>query len=261
MDRFFHEVWIGRRIDDPHVFKVQKLEEERSCLYYITEYIEGRSLAQWILDNPEPNLSKIRDLTAQIIMGLRAFQRREMVHQDIKPENIMIDQHDNIKIIDFGSTQVAGLKEIYTPIQKQSSAMQGTANYIAPELFEGFEGSFRSDLYSLGVTIYEMLSGGKFPYGKLEKAQAHKNYDYRSVRQYNNNVPIWMDGAIQKAVHPDRHQRYDSFSEFQHDLSTPNPDFMKTSLPLIERHPLAFWRSVSAILLLTNFFLLALLLT
>jgi len=260
IDRFFHEVWVGRRINDPNVFKVHQLERERSCLYYVTEFIEGRSLAQWILDNPDPDLNQVRDINAQIVKGLRAFQRREMVHQDIKPENIMIDKHDSIKIIDFGSTQVAGLQEIYTPLQKEGSHLQGTANYIAPELFEGFEGSFRSDMYSLGVTIYEMLSGGHFPYGKLEKAQAHKKYEYRSVRQYNANVPIWMDGAIQKSVHPNREHRYDSFSEFQHDLSTPNPAFMKTSVPLIERHPLAFWRGISALLLLSNLLLLALLL-
>jgi len=257
IDRFLHEVWVGRRIDSPHVFKIYQLKRKRSCLYYVSEFLEGRSLAQWILDNPNPDLKQVRDIVGQVIKGLRAFHRREMVHQDIKPENIMIDKHGMIKIIDFGSTQVAGLKEIYTPIPQQH--VDGTANYIAPELFEGFEGTPGSDMYSLGVTIYEILSGGHFPYGEVDEAKAHKHYDYTSVRQYNQNVPIWMDGAIQKSVHKNPDRRYETFSEFQHDLSNPNPALMKTTAPLIERNPVGFWRGLAIILLILNLLLFFLL--
>ncbi len=254
IDRFLHEVWVGRRIDSPHVFKVHQLKRKRSYLYYVTEFLEGRSLAQWILDNSHPDLEQIRDIVSQIIKGLRAFHRREMVHQDIKPENIMIDKHGVVKIIDFGSTQVAGLKEVYTPVKQRH--IQGTANYIAPELFDGFEGTPRSDMYSLGVTIYEMLSGGHFPYGEMEEAKAHRHYDYASVRQYNPGVPLWMDGAIRKSIHPNPEKRYNSFSEFQHDLSNPNPAFMKTGAPLLERNPTGFWRGFSILLLVINLILL-----
>lgn len=254
IDQFLHEVWVGRRIDNPHVFKVYQLKRKRSCLYYVTEFLEGRSLAQWMLDNPEPDLEKVRDIVDQIIKGLRAFHRREMIHQDIKPENIMLNKHGLIKIIDFGSTQVAGLKEVYTPVKHEY--VEGTANYTAPELFDGFEGTPRSDMYSLGVTIYEILSGGHFPYGKTEQAKAYKQYDYTSIRKYNPNVPIWMDGAIQKSVHKNPDKRYSSFSEFQHDLSNPNPAFMKTTVPLIERNPVGFWRGLSIFLFIFNLFLI-----
>jgi len=255
IDRFLHEVWVGRRINNPHVFKVHQLKRKRSCIYYVTEFLEGQSLAQWILDNPNPDLGQVRDIVDQIIKGLRAFHRREMVHQDIKPENVMIDKHGVIKVIDFGSTQVAGLKEVYTPIEQHH--LEGTANYIAPELFDGFEGTPRSDMYSLGVTIYEMLSGGgHFPYGETEEAKAHKFYDYTSVRKYNADVPIWMDRAIQKSVSRNPEHRYDSFSEFQFDLSNPNQEFMKSSAPLIERNPIGFWRGLSILLLLLNLTLL-----
>ncbi len=254
IDRFLHEVWVGRRIDSPYVFKVHPLKRKRSCLYYVTEFLEGRSLAQWILDNPNPDLKQVRDIVGQVIRGLRAFHRREMVHQDIKPENIMIDKHGAVKLIDFGSTQVAGLKEVYTPVKQQH--VQGTANYIAPELFNGFEGTPRSDMYSLGVTTYGMLSGGHFPYGEMEEAKAHKHHNYTSVRQYNPDVPLWMDGAIRRSVHPNPERRYSSFSEFQHDLSSPNPAFMKTNVPLLERDPAGFWRGFSIILLVINLILL-----
>ncbi len=254
IDRFLHEVWVGRRINSPHVFKVLQLKRERSCIYYVTEFLEGNSLAQWILDNPQPDLEKVRDIVSQIIKGLRAFHRKEMVHQDIKPENIMIDQHGIIKIIDFGSTRVSGLEEIFTPIKQMH--VEGTANYIAPELFDGFEATPKTDMYSLGVTIYEMLSGGHFPYGKLEEAKPHKHYDYISVRKHNDTVPIWMDRAIQKAVskHPER--RYDSFSEFQHDLSNPNPEFMKSTAPLIERNPIGFWKGLAIVSIAINMILI-----
>jgi len=254
IDRFLHEVWVGRRIDSPHVFKVYQLKRKRSCIYYVTEFLEGKSLAQWILDNPNPDLAQVRDIVDQIIKGLRAFHRKEMVHQDIKPENIMIDKHGVIKIIDFGSTQVAGLIEVYTPVKQEH--IEGTANYIAPELFDGYEGTPRSDMYSLAVTIYAMLSGGHFPYGEIDTAKAHKHYDYTSVRTYNPQVPMWMDGAIQKAVHKNPDNRYESFSEFQRDLEKPNPAFMKRSAPLIERNPTGFWRGLSIILLLVNLILL-----
>jgi len=254
IDKFLHEVWVGRRISSPHVFKVHHLKRKRSCMYYVTEFLEGRSLAQWILDNPTPDLDEVRRIVDQIIKGLRAFHRREMVHQDIKPENIMIDKHGSIKIIDFGSTQVAGLQEIHTPVEQQH--IEGTANYIAPELFDGYEGTPKSDLFSLAVTVYKMLSGGHYPYAEQDKTARRKKYDYISVRKYNLNVPIWLDGAIRKAVQPDPEKRYDVMSEFLADLSTPNPALMRTHAPLLERDPVSFWRGLSFILIITNLFLL-----
>jgi len=257
IDRFVHEEWVGRRMNNAHVFKVHKLKHDRSSLYYVTEFLEGRSLAQWILDNPEPDLNEVRLIAEQTIKGLRAFHRKEMVHQDLKPENIMIDPQGNIKVIDFGCVQVSGLQEIYTPIQDEGTL--GTANYIAPELFDGFEGTPKSDMYSLGVTIYAMLSNGHFPYGKLQEAKQHKSYDYTSVRKYNLNVPIWMDGALEKATHPNPERRYDTFSEFLADLSKPNQSLMKSHAPLLERNPVGFWRGLSMVLFIMNLMLLWLL--
>lgn len=251
IDRFMHEEWVGRRIHNPHVFKIHHLKRDRSSLYYVAEFLEGSPLSQWMLDHPEMDLSEVRRIAEQIVKGLRGFHRKEMVHQDLKPENIMIDLDDNVKIIDFGCVQVAGLKEIYTPIEDNS--IQGTANYIAPELFDGFEATPKSDMYSLGITIYTMLSHGHFPYGQLEKAQKHKHYDYVSIRKYNQQVPVWMDGALEKSVHPNPEKRYERFSELLRDLSKPNPKMMKIHAPLIERNPVGFWRGLAIILLCLNF--------
>jgi len=250
IDRFVREEWVGRRIDNPHVFKIKRIHGERTALYYVTEYLEGQSLAAWIKQNPKPDLDTVRAIVLQVVKGLRAFHRREMVHQDIKPENIMIDQEHHVKVIDFGCVHVAGLQEIYTPIEHLH--LQGTANYIAPELFDGYEGTPKSDMYSLAVTVYEMLSGGKFPYAKLEKTEKHKTFDYIPVRHSNEDVPAWMDAAIQKALHPEPEQRYDSFSEWLQDLAKPNPKLLKIKEPLLSRNPLLFWQLLSLALLLSN---------
>ncbi len=258
IDRFLHEVWVGRRIDNPHVFKVHHLKRPRSYIYYVTEFLEGRSLAQWILDHPRPELDEVRRIAAQIIKGLRAFHRKEMVHRDIKPENIMIDRNNTVKIIDFGTTQVAGLREIHTPIEQPEQAV-GTTNYIAPELFDGFEATPKSDQFSLGVTLYAMLSGGALPYGAQREDGRPRHRDYIPLRRHNPDVPVWMDGAIRRAVHFNPEKRYESLSEFEHDLNTPNPELMKTAAPLIERDPVTFWRGLAVALLVINLTLLYLL--
>jgi len=257
IDRFMHEEWVGRRINNPHVFKVFQSKSDRSSLYYVTEFLEGSPLSQWILDHPEPDLSEVRRITEQIIKGLRGFHRKEMVHQDLKPDNIMIDPNGDVKIIDFGCVQVAGLQEIYTPIEEHHIA--GTANYIAPELFDGFQATPKSDMYSLAITIYTLLSNGHYPYAESDKAKKQKHYDYTSVRKYNINVPIWMDSAIEKAAHPNPEYRYERFSEFLADLNKPNPSMMKTHTPLIERNPISFWKGLAALMFILNILLIWLL--
>ncbi len=257
IDRFVHEEWVGRRIDDPHVLRVLPITGERSYLYYVTEYIEGQSLSRWMETHPKPTLDEVRAITEQITKGLRAFHRREMVHQDIKPDNLMIDRQGRIKIIDFGSTYVAGLEEIYRPVP--TDAIQGTANFIAPELFSGHEPSPVSDLFSLGVTVYVMLSGGRFPYPELDRARALKAYHYTPIRDHDPAIPVWIDGALRKATHPLPEKRYSLLSEFLYDLEHPNAEFLRRHEPLIEKNPAAFWRLMAGILLLTNLLTLFLL--
>ena len=115
-----------------------------------------------MIDNPKPDLETVRRIVEQIARGLLAFHRMEMLHQDLRPANIMIDSTGTVKIIDFGSTRVAGLLEM-SPNGVEEQIM-GTAQYTAPEYFLGEIGTPRSDLFSLGVITYQMLSG-KLPYG------------------------------------------------------------------------------------------------
>ena len=105
LERFLLEEWVARRIDNAHVLKPRRRRRERSCLYVATEFVEGRTLRQWLIDEPEPELETVRGIVEQIVMGVRAFHRLEMLHQDLRPDNIMIDKTGTVKIIDFGAAR------------------------------------------------------------------------------------------------------------------------------------------------------------
>jgi len=252
LERFLMEEWIARRINSPHVVKPCAQTRPRQYIYVVTEYIEGQTLAQWMIDNPKPDLPTVRGLVEQIAKGLQAFHRLEMVHQDLKPDNIMIDGNGTVKILDFGATRVAGVQEIATPIEQIN--LLGSAAYAAPEYFLGDNGSSRSDIYSLGVIAYQMLSG-KLPYGaevaKARTKAAQKKLAYQTVLNEEREIPAWIDEAIRKAVEPDPYARHEELSEFVFDLHHPNKEFLnKTKPPLIERNPVIFWKTVSFVLLL-----------
>jgi len=251
IDGFLHEEWAGRRIRNQHVLRVFEPHGRRQCLYYVTEYIDGWTLRQWMNDNPEPALEDVREILRQIAAGLRAFHRLEMVHQDLKPENIMIDRYGTVRIIDFGSTRIAGIEEITTPLARNN--LLGTRNYTAPEYLQGLQGDNISDIYSLGVIAYELLTG-RLPYGRHELTPRRlRRVRYRPAAQINPEVPLWMDRALQKAVAIERSRRYAVLSEFMHDLSYPNPGFTARSIePLIERNPLLVWKGIALLLFLLN---------
>ncbi len=250
INQFLHEEWAGKRINNPHVLKVLDIKRKRTALYYITEYIEGCSLRQWLDDNPRPSLNQVRAFSKQIERGLRAFHRLEMIHQDLKPENILIDKNETLKIIDFGSAKIAGIEEIYLPIEVNN--ILGTINYTAPEYHIGESGSNRSDIFSLGVIIYEMLTG-HLPYGKEMSAKYIKRACYISVKRYNPGIPIWVDKAIEKAVSIKPENRFSILSEFTYALNKPDSSLINNDfVPLIKRNPLRAWQIISLILLITN---------
>ena len=261
LKRFLMEEWVARRIDSPHVLKPSPSARRRNFLYLVSEYIDGQTLAQWITDNPAPALETVRDIVEQIAKGLRAFHRKEMLHQDLRPANIMIDSTGTVKIIDFGSTRIQGVAEA-EPSGLQDGIL-GTLQYTAPEYFLGEAASSRSDLFSLGVITYQMLTGN-LPYG-AQAAQARTRAQYARLRYRpaslgERGIPVWVDGALERAVHPNAQKRYETLSEFLFDLRTPNAKYqMASTAPLIERNPLLFWKSTTIVLALAVIVLLAML--
>ena len=220
LEQFMMEEWIARRINNAHVLKPCSQTRKRHYLYIVTEFIEGKTLAQWIIDNPKPDLETVRGVIEQIARGLNAFHRQEMLHQDLRPNNIMIDRTGTVKIIDFGSTQVAGILEITSPLQRHD--ILGTAQYTAPEYFLGYAGTTRSDMFSLGVIAYQMLSG-RLPYGtqvaKSRTKAAQLKLNYQSLLDDNREIPVWVDEAIKhsnsKYGNPLKSNRY-KFDFFVH---------------------------------------------
>jgi serine/threonine protein phosphatase PrpC/predicted Ser/Thr protein kinase len=258
LKRFMMEEWVARRIDNPHVLKPCLQSRKRNYLYIVTEFVDGQTLTQWMIDNPKPDLETVRGIVEQIAKGLRAFHRKEMLHQDLRPENIMIDKTGTVKIIDFGSTRVAGVVEATPSID--GNDILGTAQYTAPEYFLGEGGSMRSDFFSLGIITYQMLTG-RLPYGaKMAQARTNsqqRNVGYNSALDSNREIPAWIDGVLKKAVHPDPYKRYQTLSEYLVDLRHPNDTFLNASrAPLMERNPILFWKSLSFILACVIAFLL-----
>ncbi|MEQ1543783.1 bifunctional protein-serine/threonine kinase/phosphatase [Methyloglobulus sp.] len=261
IEHFLHEEWAGKRIDHNNVLKIITTDRPKSAVYYVTEYLEGQTLRSWMSANPKADIITVRKIVEQIAKGLRAFHRKEMLHQDLKPENIMFDKNGVAKIIDFGSVKIAGIAEI-TPIDLDGEAnILGTLNYTAPEYHLGQRGTVKSDLYSLAVITYEMLNGS-LAFGEDMPEKPSQGYlaNLRYVPSFHNNpmVPIWIDGALKKATSITPGLRYEELSEFLYDLNNPNPSFLRSedNIPLLQRNPLRFWQGLSAILIIINLVLL-----
>ncbi|MBA6223316.1 bifunctional protein-serine/threonine kinase/phosphatase [Colwellia sp. MB02u-18] len=249
LERFMLEEWIAKRINNPHVVNAIIPKRKRHYLYLVTEFIDGISLSQWMIDHPKPSLEQVRNIIEQTAKGLQAFHRQDMIHQDLRPANIMIDNTKTVKIIDFGSTFIAGVTDANT-----EEIMRGTIRYSAPEYFLGQLGTQASDLYSLGVITYQMLSG-KFPYGReiaqANSVSAQRKLNYKPMINDNTELPLWIDDTLERALKIDPLKRYSVLSEFVHDLRQPNKLFLaKTKPPLMQRDPVMFWQWVSLILLL-----------
>ncbi len=248
---FIHEAWVGSQIDHPLIMKVHPVKTNSYFLYHICEYIEGQTLRQWMIDHPKSGIDEVRRIITQVTTALRAFERLEIVHRDLKPENLMIDSHGQIKLIDYGTASVAAIEE-QLGSQQQTHPL-GTVNYIAPETLINLSSSHLSDLFSVGVIAYEMLTG-QLPYPRQTRAGTRplpfKKWQYRSAKDYRDDIPFWFDLALMKAVKADPALRYQTYSEFVVDITKPNLNAEQAykNRPLLERDPVKFWQLVSALL-------------
>ena len=262
IERFYMEEWAGKRIYHPNVQVTYELQRPRHYMYFLLEYIEGQTLAEWINANPKPEISAVTQIVEQIIQGMRAIHRMEMLHRDLKPDNILINKEGVVKIIDLGSIKVAGIAEIHSPLERIE--LLGTRQYTAPEYLLGLAANDQSDLFSLGVITYEMLTG-KFPYGEL----LTKNINWKNINKLryipaislNPMIPLWLDGALAKCVRSVQTERYETSSEFFHDLTHPNENFMRQHIPLLEKNPLRVWQVISTTLFIINLLLIYLLIS
>lgn len=258
---FRREAWVGERIKHGNVMTIKSGKQDSQFLYHLCEYVDGQTLTQWLRDNPKPNIAQVRDIALQIIGALRAFQRLELVHRDLKPDNVMIDSFGQVKLIDYGTVYVASLEENHENIA--DTVPQGSLNYIAPETMLSMKADFRSDLFSLGVICYEMLTG-TLPFKPMTRAEVtfdnYEQWHYRPLRHSHPHYPLWLDLALERATSPNPADRFQAFSEFHMELNKPNLNALEAykNQPLLQRDPVKFWQMMSLVLFLSlilSFFL------
>ena len=259
LEMFAREEWVGQLAASPHTLKVLPPTRARRHLYLVTEYCDGETLRQWMTANPEPDLDSVRGIIEQIAKGLRAFHRKDIVHGDLKPENVMIDAQGVVKIIDFGACQVAGFAEL-APVMDRPG-LQATIGYTAPEQLQGERPTNRTDIYALGVIAYEMLCG-RLPYGQgFASARDVTRLVYTPAQQWRADIPAWVDAALRKAVDKRPVQRTDALSALVEDIRKPNAALgYDRSRPLLEREPVLVWRTVAIVSALVNVVLVIMLL-
>ena len=217
-DRFQREAKIGERLNHPNVMKVFA-DEKRSRIYMVMEWCDGR-LLRHILDEGRIAQDRAIHIAKEVLKALDYIHASGVVHRDLKPENIMVDENDKIKLIDFG---IAGDSASRRLTYANFTATLGTPNYISPEQVSGKRGDGRSDVYSVGVILYEMLTG-KLPFsGPTPLAAMNDRLLNHPVppRVADPSVSPQLQEIIYRALERDPKNRYPRASEFLRDLEHP----------------------------------------
>ncbi len=248
IDRFIQEEWVGKRINNPHVVNIIPQQRPRTCLYYLMEYVHGESLDKWMQKHRFPKPKVAINIVEQIADGLSAFHQMDTIHQDLKPANIIINDQLQVKIVDFGSVFVAGLAEVFVPIEHEG--VLGTATYSDPHYLLGKNTGIQGDLYSLATITYELFCG-ELPYGdKINECQTAFEYDhlrYISACEHNPIIPIWFDRTLQRGVAFDLEIRYKTIEKFLYDLKHPNPEYLRDTPQLSQnRSQVIFWQLMTS---------------
>ncbi|HTC94220.1 MAG TPA: serine/threonine-protein kinase [Terriglobales bacterium] len=215
-DRFRREQEIGRKLDHPRVIKMMA-DGEQSRLYIAMEWLEGKLLRKILNEQEKLPVERAIKITIGICQALEHIHQQEIVHRDLKPENIMVDTEDNIKLIDFGIAGAAGTRRL--TFGRMSHTM-GTPDYISPEQVRRKRGDARSDIYALGVMLYEMLTG-KVPFqGPSSLAIMNDRLLNNPVppREVNSEIRPALQEVIYRALERDPKNRYANAREFAWDL-------------------------------------------
>jgi len=214
-DRFKRESGIGEKLNHPKVMRVFG-DEKRSRIYMVMEWCEGRLLRQILNDGPMPEERAIR-IAVEVLEALDYIHANGVVHRDLKPENIMVGDDGSVKLIDFGIAGDAAARRL---TYANFTATIGTPNYISPEQVKGQRGDGRSDIYSMGIILYEMLTG-KLPFsGPSPMAAMNERLLNHPVppRVANPNLSPQLQEVIYRAIERDPRDRYPKAHDFLNDL-------------------------------------------
>lgn len=244
------EEWLGKRVQS-HYFSQVLPASSRSALYILFSWHNGATLAQLLDSGRHFSVPDAIRTGVRLLKGLSALHRLNILHRDIKPENLHLDTEGKLRILDLGVAACgnAGLEN-----------RAGTPSYMAPELFSAGEASPASDLYSVGATLYHLLTR-KYPYGEIEPFQNPRFTEPTPPSRYRPDIPPWLDAVLLKACCKDPLRRYETAEEFLLALQRGEqaaPRYRR--LPLAERDPLRLWQAISLALFVVNLLLIYLLL-
>jgi eukaryotic-like serine/threonine-protein kinase len=233
-DRFKREEEIGKKLDHPGVMKVYG-DDDRSRVYMVMEWVDGRLLRQILIEQKKLPIDRAIHITLGICDALEYIHSKGVVHRDLKPENIMVDSEDRVKLIDFGIAGSEGMRRL--TFARLTAAM-GTPDYISPEQVKSKRGDARSDIYALGVMLYEMLTGDVPFHGPSAFAIMNDRLLNNPVppRELNPEISPQLQEIIYRALERNPANRYASAREMAHDLRDPS------QVGVAERPELRDWK-------------------
>ncbi len=253
LHHFIRETWNATRLRESSFFPRAFEPESATTRFYAMEFIEAPSL-KTLLRARKLAVDEAIALARFLLLATQHLLRFELVHGDLKPENILVVQgYDSLqfRLVDFGNmTRIFSI-----------TSRAGTASYLAPERFRGAPIAERTEIFALGVTIFEALTRS-FPFGEIERFQTPSFHVVKRPSSLNPNVPPWLDSVLLRALSLEPEQRYQNYTEMLFDLEHPASvaPFHSKDAPLLERDPLRFYRTGFYLLLAISVGLLLLLL-
>ncbi len=247
-DAFLREAWIGARVKSPWVAEILEQPPGRQTrLYSVMPYYPGETLEQRLKRGPPMRLEPGIGLALKLCKAAHALHRQQIVHRDIKPDNVLLTEDGGLRLLDLGIARLPAWDE------DNADPVPGTPSYMAPELFHGERGSVASDVFSLGVALYRMFSGGIYPYGEIEPFSTPRFGKPKSLTACRPDLPAWLDAVLTRAIAIDPGQRHADTIELAYDLESGLAKGGGKRLPnrplsLYERNPLRFWKLTSLLL-------------
>ncbi|MCE5978829.1 bifunctional protein-serine/threonine kinase/phosphatase [Pseudomonas sp. JR33AA] len=243
------EEWFLRRIAGRH-FPELHTASQRQHLYYVMREYPGQNLAMLLAEQGPLPLPQWLEVARQLLQAVGVLHRRNLLHRDIKPDNLHLGRDGQLRLLDFGLAYCPGLSE--DPLHE----LPGTPSYIAPEAFDGHPPSPRQDLYAVGVTLYHLLTG-HYPYGEVEAFQRPRFGQPVNAARYRPDLPEWLQHNLLQAVASDPAQRFETAEHWLLLLERGDrQELPSRPRPLLEREPLKVWRTLALMSLLINLILL-----